>query len=245
MVGVLRYLVCILALVAGANRLGAADTTIFAAASLRGPLDRAVQDFPGSVRISYGGSGGMARQIALGAPADAVFLANAQWMDWLQDQGIDLVDRQDLLSNQLVVIAPADERPIEEFSEQSVLTRLQDSRLAMGNHRTVPAGIYAAQWLETAGLWQILRTRLAETENVAVAARLVARQETPLGIVYATDAQDYAPVTVVHSIPPSAHDPIRYPVAALTPRGQALVQHLAQRLPVFYAAGFLPVEVGQ
>jgi len=60
----------------------AEDLVIFAAASLKEPLDRIVADWP-ETRVSYGGSGALARQIQQGAPADVVLLANAAWMNVL------------------------------------------------------------------------------------------------------------------------------------------------------------------
>ena len=44
---------------------------------------------------------------------------------------------------------------------------------------------------------------------------LVARGETPLGIVYASDAKAEPGVRVVATFPEDSHPPIVYPVAAL------------------------------
>ncbi|MEO0905476.1 MAG: substrate-binding domain-containing protein, partial [Pseudomonadota bacterium] len=52
-----------------------ADVLVFAAASLKEPLDQIAAQFEGVV-VSYGGSGTLARQASLGAPADIVLLAN-------------------------------------------------------------------------------------------------------------------------------------------------------------------------
>ena len=68
--------------VAFAGGAWAADLNIFAAASLKGALDDVVAAFPGDdiVRVSYGSSATMARQIMLGAPADVFISANELWM---------------------------------------------------------------------------------------------------------------------------------------------------------------------
>jgi molybdate transport system substrate-binding protein len=44
----------------------------------------------------------------------------------------------------------------------------------------------------------------------------VARGETPLGIVYSTDAQAEKRVKVVGTFPADSHAPIRYPIAVTT-----------------------------
>ena len=80
---------------------------LFAAASLQGPLDQAAQDWDAASTISYGGSGTIARQISLGAPADAVILANPAWSDWLVEQGHAKGPVRALVSNRLVLITPA------------------------------------------------------------------------------------------------------------------------------------------
>lgn len=218
--------------------------TIFAAASLRGALDAAAEGHGGAVRISYGGSGAMARQIAAGAPADAVILANEDWMDWLAEQpGIDLASGPvDLLANRLVLVAPLEEtRTVDPGDILSALG--DDDRIAMGQRDAVPAGRYARQWLEATGQWPGLQDRLAETDDVRAALLLVSRRQVPLGIVYATDALADRQVRVLHEVPPALHDPIRYPAAALTPAGAAFLRYLGSdaALETFASHGFASV----
>lgn len=196
--------------------------TIFAAASLKDALDDAARGWAHPVVISYGGSGLIARQVAQGAPADLVVLANVVWMDWLEENGPALQDRRDLIANRLVLVGPAGAQPLEAVDGPAMMDRLAGGRLAMGNTSGVPAGIYARQWLENTGLWAELQTHLAETENVRAALALVARGEAPLGVVYASDAQADPGVDVVYAVPGSAHDPIIYPMAV--PAGPSSAQ---------------------
>ena len=211
---------------------------VFAAASLQGPLDAVAEMWEGPVSISYGGSGTMARQLAQGAPADAIILANTAWADWLLTQPVDLRESRTLLSNSLVIIGQNGNAPLPDGSADTVLDRLGNGRLAMGHHLSVPAGIYAKGWLDSIGAWNKLQPHLAETENVRAALALVARGETPLGIVYASDAQASDAVDVLYPIPDDAHPKISYPALALTPNGVAFLDHLAAHLDVFVAAGF-------
>jgi molybdate transport system substrate-binding protein len=195
---------------------GGQEVTVFAAASLKDALDEVAGAYSGEVIISYGGSGILARQVAQGAPADVVLLANEAWMDWLDARGaIDRASRVDLLGNTLVLVAPKGAAEFTPKSANDLLERLAGGRLAVGQTRGVPAGIYARQWLENVGFWDKLQPHLAETENVRTALALVSRHEAPMGVVYGSDALADPGVTVVYHIPPELHEDITYPMAAV------------------------------
>lgn len=217
--------------------LRAETLTVFAAASLKGPLDEVAADMA-DVTVAYGGSGTLARQVAQGAPADVVLLANAEWTDWLAARGF-VASPRDLFSNALVLVAP---RPGEvALDERSLRAALGDGRLAIGMTRSVPAGIYGRAALAGLGLWDAVADRLAEVENVRLALALVARGEVPLGLVYATDAAAEPAVSVVARLPRESHPPIRYSGAAVSghPRAEAFLDAVAAH-PAFAGAGFLP-----
>lgn len=211
---------------------------VFAAASLQGPLDAVAALWTGEVVISYGGSGAMARQVSQGAPADAVIFANTLWADWLVENGYGYGPPKPLFSNGLVVIGPAGAPALAEVTAEGFLARLDGGRLAMGQHMSVPAGIYAKGWLDGIGAWDVLRPHLAETENVRAALVLVARNETPLGIVYASDAAASDDVSVLWHVPPDSHPRILYPGLALSPEGDAFLDHVINEADIFVTAGF-------
>jgi molybdate transport system substrate-binding protein len=199
-----------------------ADTTVFAAASLRGALDEiaALSDTP--ITLSYAGSGTIARQVAQGAPADVVILAHPRWMDWLETQNAILSNsRVDVAHNSLVVIGAKDAKPITDPSE--INARLGQGRLAIGQRDAVPAGIYTQEWLAHVRQWDTLKSHLAEVENVRFALAFVARSETPLGVVYRSDAQAEPKVTVVYNVPADTHGKITYPAAATNADGHNFI----------------------
>lgn len=235
------FILCALTVLPSALWAERASVTVFAAASLRGALDDMAKSYSGTVQVSYGGSGTMARQVAAGAPADAVVLASADWMSWLlQNADIIAGSRRDIATNSLVLIGPAD----TTSPGTDVLTMLgAEGRLAMGQRDAVPAGIYAREWLQSTGQWDSVMDRLAETDNVRAALALVARGQTPVGIVYASDAAADKSVRVLLNVPRDTHSPITYPGAALTPAGQAFLEHLATPASqvILASHGFGPV----
>ncbi len=193
---------------------------IFAAASLKGPLDEAAAAFKAEtgieVVISYAGSNALARQIEQGAPAEMFISADRDWMAYLIERGFIGPDAVDLLSNALVLIAPAGSAVTVAITPGFDLAgALGDGRLAMADPDAVPAGKYGRQALEALGVWEGVAGKLARSENVRAALALVALGEAPLGIVYATDARAEPKVKTVGVFPAETHDDIVYP-AALT-----------------------------
>ncbi|MEO9631064.1 MAG: molybdate ABC transporter substrate-binding protein [Sulfitobacter sp.] len=223
-----------------------APLTVFAAASLRGALEEIADAFPAPLALAYGGSGTMARQVAAGAPADVVLLANTDWMDWLSDQGVSTAEQAQIVArNHLVLIAPRGTAALSQPADLPVrLGRM--GRLAMGQRDAVPAGSYAREWLTHEGLWEGLQSQLAETDSVRAALALVARGDTPFGVVYASDAHAEDDVQIVYKVPADTHAPITYPAAALTPEGTALVDFLTTQKAqtILENHGFLRADHG-
>ena len=198
-----------------------ADTlTIFAAASLKESLDSIARAFETSsghaVRVSYGASSALARQIEAGAPAHLFFSADEEWMDYVAKLGLIEGARVNLLTNALVLIAPGPGVPRLRIGPSFPLAAaLGAGRLALADPGAVPAGRYARAALESLGVWEQVRERLAPAENVRAALTLVARGETPLGIVYRTDALAEPRVAIVDTFPAKSHRPIVYPMAVM------------------------------
>jgi len=194
--------------------------TVFAAASTINALTEIAERFrdvhAAKVNFSFASSSTLAKQIEHGAPADIFLSANPRWMDYLADKGaVVFSSRRDLLGNRIVLIAPADslvtERAIDSGLHLSDL--LGDGRLALGDPDHVPAGMYGKKALETLGLWNGVKKRLAPTKDVRAALVLVERGEAPLGQVYATDAAISDKVRIGGLFPESSHPPIFYPLA--------------------------------
>jgi molybdate transport system substrate-binding protein len=221
-----------------------AEVLIFAAASLKEPLDKIAVRFDGVV-VSYGGSGALARQVSLGAPADIVLLANTDWMDVLVlGQHVDSESVVDFASNRLVLIGQKGAEPIA-LQIASLLDALGDGRIAVGLTEAVPAGIYAKAGLQSLGLWDVTKDRLAEVDSVRSALALVARRQTPLGIVYRTDTRISEAVVEIAEFPLASHAPIRYQAALTDSENSEAGSVLAfltgdEGQAVFAASGFLP-----
>ena len=216
----------------------AQELTVFAAASLTDAMkDVSAQwakDGHQPLRLSFGASSTLARQIEQGAPANLFASADEKWMDYLADKKLIVADtRKDLLGNDLVLVVPADKPQHVTIGPGFDLLGMlgPNGRIATGDPAHVPVGLYAEQALKKLGMWDAVQPRLARTDDVRGALLLVERGEAPAGIVYATDAAVSKGVMVAGVFPANSHDPVSYPFAVVkagdTPEARALMTFLA------------------
>ena len=193
--------------------------TVFAAASMKNALDAVNAACAGEVgeeaAISYAASSALAKQIESGAPADVFISADLDWMKYLSDKNLVKTDTQkQLLGNSIVLVMPAaDAKEVKLDKDFDLAGLIGDGRLAMGEVKSVPAGKYGKEALESLGMWASVEGKLAQAENVRAALKLVATGEAAAGIVYATDAVAEKDVKVVGTFPADSHKPIVYPIA--------------------------------
>ncbi len=231
-------------------QIGATPVTVFAAASLKNAMDDVLAAFTASggppSRASYAASSAIARQIEQGAPADVFVSADADWMDYLAKHGLIVAaSRRDLLSNHLALIAPAASKVALRIAKgMPIAAALGTDRLAVAGP-DVPAGRYAEASLTALGVWDGVKDHLARAESVRAALAFVARGETPLGVVYDTDARVEPKVRIVGLFPDSSHPPIVYPVALVAgsrnPGAAAFLKFLSgpRATAIFRGYGFI------
>jgi molybdate transport system substrate-binding protein len=195
------------------------DLLVFAAASLKNALDEVDglfdQKTGQKIKVSYAASSALAKQIEAGAPADIFVSADLDWMDYVAQKSLIKPEtRANLLGNKIVLIAPAASTLQLKIAPGFALApALGDRRLAMADPASVPAGKYGKAALEALGVWATVADKVAPAENVRAALLLVSRGETPLGIVYETDAAADRNVRIVDRFPASTHPAIVYPIA--------------------------------
>lgn len=214
-----RVLAVLLLAAPAAFAQGAAPLTVFAAASLKNALDEAAGAYGKNagvkVSVAYAASPALARQIEALAPADVFIAADLDWMDYLQQRRLIRPEtRVNLFGNKLVLIAPSGSQARFAIGPgMPIAQALGDGRLAMADPDAVPAGRYGKAALEALGVWSTVASRMARAENVRAALAFVARGESPLGIVYQTDATAERRVRILGEFPAGTYPPIVYPAA--------------------------------
>ena len=104
------------------------------------------------------------------------------WIFSKKKTSLNPATRSDLLSNRMVLVAPSDSPlKLEILSGFDLSGALGENRLAMGDPAHVPAGIYGKQALETLGVWDSVKNRIAPAKDVRSALVLVERGEDPFG----------------------------------------------------------------
>lgn len=192
-----------------------AELTVFAAASTTDVMKELAAKYKESggteIKFNFASSGALARQIDAGAPADFFISANTKWMDFLAGKNL-LMDgtRVDIVKNSLVLIAPK-----ESTMTYAGFPGNLKGMLAVGDFKSVPAGIYAEASLKSLGWLDDVRKKLVKGTNVRTVLMYVERAEADAGIVYLTDAMQSDKVKVISTFPAESHPEIVYPAACL------------------------------
>ncbi len=201
------------ALVASAN---ANEVFVSAAASLTDALkeiDARFEKQAGTkIILNLGASSMLARQIEEGAPADIFFSADLPQMDTLDKNGrLEPGTRKNLLSNQLVIIVPADSKVA--ISTPKDLLKAEIKRIALAEPSSVPVGVYSSKYLTDEGLWDQVKSKVVPVQDVRATLASVESGNVEAGFVYKTDAAVSKKVKIVYEVPIDKGPKIVYPVA--------------------------------
>lgn len=197
-------------------RAWADEILISAAASLTDVLKKVSTGYQAkskhTLTFNFGPSSGLARQIEEGAPADIFFSADLPQMDSLEKKTLlEPGTRKNLLSNQLVIIVPADSKL--SISSPKDLVKPDIKRIALAEPSSVPVGVYTRKYLSDENLWDQIKTKIVPVQDVRATLAAVDSGNVEAGFVYKTDAADSKKVKIVYEVPVEKGPRITYPVA--------------------------------
>lgn len=197
---------------------------IFAAASTTNSLEEIAQNFSKKFNIkttiSFASSSTLARQIAMGAPANLYISANPKWMKYLYKRDmIKRGTRSNLLGNRIVIIVPSKSRVKINIKKGFRFPDLSGGKISMGDPDHVPAGIYAKKALMNLLVWKSVASKIIRAKDVRAALVYVERGEVPFGIVYSTDAAITKKVRVAGVFPENSHPEIVYQAGIVRGKG--------------------------
>ncbi|MDA8087185.1 MAG: molybdate ABC transporter substrate-binding protein [Nitrospiraceae bacterium] len=202
--------------------------TVSAAISLKNAFNEIAKIYEGrhpgvKIFFNFGASGNLMMQIEEGAPVDVFASAAEKQMNEIAKKGLIAPgSRADFAENTVVLIAPAGQKYayITSFMD---LADPRIKRVAIGNPKSVPAGMYSEEALQYFKLTDAVSKKLIYGEHVRQVLEYVARGEVDAGLVYSTDARiEAGQVRVAAVAPPSSHKPVVYPIAVIkgSPNGK-------------------------
>ncbi|RMH47108.1 MAG: molybdate ABC transporter substrate-binding protein [Gammaproteobacteria bacterium] len=199
---------------------------------------------PVSVRVAYGSSGRLYRQIQHGAPFDVFLSADETFPRRLQQQNIAGRTLYQYARGRLVVYARSGD------SKCLSLTRLVacEGRIVIANPEHAPYGMRAREAMLALDVWAKLKPRLIFAENIAQAAQYVARGE----VAYAVLARSLVSSPMLsdgrwQAVPENSHQPLQQAGVVIgdAPPSQAVsfMQFLQSRQAqtLFEKFGFQPI----
>jgi molybdate transport system substrate-binding protein len=198
------------------------------------------------VTLNLAGSHTLAQQIRAGARVDLFISADESQLNVIAD-AIELSTRVDLLSNQLVLIVPDDRSRIFQSAHDLLDSSIR--RIALGDPRAVPVGIYARNYLEKVGIWAEIAKKVVPTGNVRLALAAVENGTVDAAIVYRTDLLIARRALIAFAVPPNDGPQIVYPAAIVrggrnTNGGRQFLAYLQgeEATKYFQQAGFVPLQ---
>jgi len=210
-----------------ASAVSAADKeviTVAAASSFSYALTEMKAGFEANgrrgVRLVFGSSGLLARQIQGGAPFDVFISANSGFMDDLVNSGAVDADSMRSFARGVLVLAVRNEAGDNIRGLKSLLDK-RIRRVAIANPSHAPYGRAAVEALKKMGLLEKIRKKLVYGENVRQALQFVESGNASAGFIALSIAKRPGIKTIV--VDPSLYNPIEQTVAVVktTAHGKA------------------------
>jgi molybdate transport system substrate-binding protein len=197
---------------------------IAAASSLRYVMPRLEQAFKANggskLRVSFGSSGNLSRQILQGAPHELFLSADTSYVSALIDAGLTKDKGQIYAYGRLALIATRNSKLMVDRSLEGLKTALVSGglkRFAIANPQFAPYGRAAMQVLKITGLWQDIQPLLVFGENIAQTAQFAISSAAQGGLVSYSLA--LAPAVAAKTkqalVPASWHQPLKHQMVLL------------------------------
>lgn len=182
---VLAGILAFVAIIVSGPTLASGTLTIAAASDLKFAMDEIVEGFRAAhpddrVNVIYGSSGKFHTQIHQGAPFDLYFSADIAFPRGLEEKGLAAGSTRPYAVGRIVLWSNSRD------ASQMTLADLADPtirRIAIANPRHAPYGMRAEEALRSVGLWDDLRGKLVQGENIAQTAQFVQTGNADIGII--------------------------------------------------------------
>ena len=166
------------------------------------------------LRVIYGPSQSLRKQIEEGAPVDVYLPSLVEEIDQLEKKGLIIQGTKRVYAGTSLVVITGKILPAPVRSIQDLRT-VPVRHIAVGDPKTSSVGKVAAQFLKSTQLEPKLKSQYVYGEHSRAVLDLVAKGEAEIGVVYRTDAVADDQVRILDTAPTDSHTPIQYGVAAV------------------------------
>jgi molybdate transport system substrate-binding protein len=166
-------------------RVAAAEATIAVASNFIAPMNALVAEFevlnPHKLRVVYGSSGRLFAQITNGAPFDFFLSADSVKPMRLIEDGYGVGGSQ--MTYAVGRLALWSNKAITGLNIEETLLDRGFNVIAIANPRLAPYGLAAKQSLESMELWERLKSKLVQGENISQTYQFVFTGNADIGFV--------------------------------------------------------------
>jgi len=191
----------------------AEEVRVAVAANFLGTLNEIITNYKvdtgHTVVVSSGSSGKLYAQIKNGAPFDVFFSADTKRSTLLEEEGLAVKGTRFVYAvGRLTLWSP--DPSVVHGDTQRILSDGHFDHLAIANPKTAPYGMAAEQTLKKLGLWESLKDRIVQGENIGQTFQFVFSKNAQLGFVALSQVLD-PKINGSGSrwdVPTSFHDPL-------------------------------------
>jgi molybdate transport system substrate-binding protein len=167
-----------------------------------------------AVRVIYGPSQTLRKQIEEGAPVDVFLPSLFEEIEQLEKKGLVIQGSKRVYAGTSLVLITGTALPAPIRSIQD-LRSVPIRRIAIGDPKSSSVGKVAAQFLKFTKLEPALKSQYVFGEHSRAVLDLVSKGEAEIGVVYRTDAITDEHVRILDTAPAESHSPVRYGVAVV------------------------------
>jgi molybdate transport system substrate-binding protein len=166
-------------------------------------------EYGATVRVVYGSSQTLRRQIEKGAPIDVFLSAAVEEVEKLQKKGLTLNGGLGIYAQTSLVLVMSTTSPTMQISLRDVLL-IRGARIALGDPKTSALGAITARALTKLNPAYKYRSNLLHAQHSEEIVNLVHTGEADVGIVYRADAINSGQVRIIDENPAGTYTAVHF-----------------------------------
>jgi molybdate transport system substrate-binding protein len=217
-----------------ASLANAQQATVVVAANMKPAMDEIYQQYKiaggQDLRIIYGSSGNLARQIQQGAPFNLFVSADEGFPMTLHRQGLTVDEGKVYAIGRLALIAHKSKKLKLSLNPEELKKLVnQTNKIAIAKPESAPYGKAAIEFLGAMKLDELTKTKIVFAESVSSVAMFVSSGSAGLGLTAYSLAKSKEVLQFTDHllIPESLHEPIKQRMVLLKKPPKAIVDFYA------------------